>query len=183
MMLGSAAATPLLKRDDPFKFYCRVEPNLIGPNDFLKSLPLLAKGNKFYLGDGTGSTSTASAAVFVGSPNACSLDVGVPGGQRVYVGPDLSVGYTSPHSAAEPEGAVECLDVDRSADPFGSPITLWSTALGANGFMACPVDGQWELFAQQWNGPRSYGSRDGCVWIDLDCQYYLDQSEAAVWSY
>ena len=183
ILIGSTIATPITRRDDSFKFYCKVLPNLIAPNDFLQNLPLVADGGKFYLGGGNSSSNPQNPTVFIGSPKACSLDVGVPGGQRVYVAHDLSIGYTSPHSAIEPEGSIECLDVNRDTDPGAQTLTLWSTAFGANGFMACPVDGRWELFAQEWNGPNAYGSHMRCIWMDLTCQYYLDQSEASAWTY
>jgi hypothetical protein len=182
-LLASATATPIAKRDESFKFYCKVLPNRIAPNDFLQNLPLVADGGKFYLGGVTSSSNPQKPTVLIGSPKACSLDVGVPGGQRVYVAHDLSIGYTSPHSAVEPEGSIECLDVNRDTDPGAQTLTLWSTAFGANGFMACPVDGRWELFAQEWNGPNAYGSHMRCIWMDLTCQYYLDQSEASAWTY
>jgi hypothetical protein len=182
-LLASATATPIARRDDSFKFYCKVLPNLIAPNDFLQNLPLVADGGKFYLGGATSSSNPQNPTVLIGSPKACSLDVGVPGVQRVYVAHDLSIGYTSPHSAMEPEGSVECLDVNRDSDPGAQTLTLWSTAFGANGFMTCPVDGRWELFAQEWNGPNAYGSHMRCIWMDLTYQYYLDQSEASAWTY
>jgi hypothetical protein len=185
ILLGTAAATPIEHRQtsESFKFYCRVLPNLIAPNDFLQNEPLVADGGKFFLGGDTSSSNPQNPTVLIGSPNACSLDVGVPDGQRVYVSHDLSVGYTSPHSAMKPEGAVDCLDVDRDANPGAQTLTLWSTAFGANGFMACPVDGRWELFAQQWSGPNAYGNSMRCVWMDLICQYYLDNSDPSACSY
>jgi hypothetical protein len=187
ILLGTttAAAIPIGQRQasESFKFYCRVLPNLIASNDFLQNEPLVADGGKFFLGGDTSSSNPQNPTVLIGSPNACSLDVGVPGGQRIYVSHDLSIGYTSPHSAMQPEGSVDCLDVDRDANPGSQSLTLWSTAFGANGFMACPVDGRWELFAQQWNGPNAYGNSMRCIWMDVTCQYYLDNTNPSAWTY
>lgn len=82
ILLGGTVATPIKARQasESFKLYCRVLPNLIALNNFPQNLPLVAGGGSFYLDGGTYSTNPDNPTVLVGSPDACGLDVGVPGG-------------------------------------------------------------------------------------------------------
>lgn len=82
ILLGGTVAPPIKARQasESFKLYCRVLPNLIALNNFPQNLPLVAGGGSFYLDGGTYSTNPDNPTVLVGSPDACGLDVGVPGG-------------------------------------------------------------------------------------------------------
>ncbi|KAJ5092457.1 CAZyme family GH3 [Penicillium alfredii] len=65
-----------------------------------------------------------------------SLDVEVPGGQRIYVDPKGALRFTTPHSAYEPAGSSDGIFKYTTGKQFGH----WTyTGQGASGFKACLV--------------------------------------------
>ncbi|KAI1386689.1 uncharacterized protein F4822DRAFT_324298 [Hypoxylon trugodes] len=111
-----------------------------------------ASGGKFYVNKDTsaycpdgieGLDCTAypgSKTVFVGGNNTLSLDVGVPGGQQVYIAPDGSLSYTTAHSAAIPEGSIVTGFERQRSESFGAPVVLGNAG---QFWLMCPVsDGE-----------------------------------------
>ena len=102
---------------------------------------LTARGGKFYLGGGPPSSycppqvgtacPSGNYTTFAGGDGTLSLAVVVPGGQQVYVAPDGTMSYTSPHSVFKPNGSI---------------VDGWSKTEGENfgyltfdqGLIACP---------------------------------------------
>ena len=115
-----------------------------------------ARDARLYLGGNTGSSCPAESIGAENCPagNVTSfasngnggLDMGaeVPGGQQVYITPCGEVGYTIPHSAQVPEGAI----VDGwtfSGSENGLSYVSWK-----NGLVACPTEeanGIYQVFA------------------------------------
>lgn len=115
-----------------------------------------ARDARLYLGGATGSSCPAESIGAANCPagNVTSfesngnggLNMGaeVPGGQQVYIATSGEVGYTIPHSAQVPEGAI----VDGwtfSGGENGLSYVNWK-----NGLVACPTDkadGTYQVFA------------------------------------
>ncbi|KAI8958704.1 hypothetical protein F5Y11DRAFT_351243 [Daldinia sp. FL1419] len=95
-----------------------------------------ASGGKFYVNRNTSSycpgnvenldcsAYPGSKTVFIGGNNTLFLDVGVPGGQQVYIAEDGSLSYTIPHSGALPEGAIATGFQRERSESFGAPVVL-----------------------------------------------------------
>ncbi|KAK6351442.1 hypothetical protein TWF718_004602 [Orbilia javanica] len=120
-----------------------------------------ASGQKFYIGLEKPSSycptppvpakscpSGKYTSVVFGSGYA-SLNVQVPGGQRIYVAPDGSLSYTQAHSAYIPPGSTEGGFIlgPKNANNGLRPITHKK-----GGFYACPATegtGPWKVFVGQ----------------------------------
>ncbi|KAI4160747.1 MAG: hypothetical protein LQ342_005460 [Letrouitia transgressa] len=79
-----------------------------------------------------------------------SMDVLVPGGQRVFVAPNGALGYTVPHSSAIPEGALTEGFVYEPPQSENTVGYFSFTGCGATGFLACPCGqepGVYQIFA------------------------------------
>ncbi|KAI1460308.1 hypothetical protein F4805DRAFT_454733 [Annulohypoxylon moriforme] len=122
------------------------------PGD-LDDFPLLgnainASGGKFYINNGTSaycpdeveeldcSLYPGTRTVFSGGNDTLFLDVGVPGGQQVYIAKDGSLSYTGPHSGAIPEGSTVTGWQRQQSESFGAPIVL---ANNNHFWNLCPV--------------------------------------------
>ncbi|KAF2711529.1 hypothetical protein K504DRAFT_375196 [Pleomassaria siparia CBS 279.74] len=103
---------------------------------------LTARGGKFFLGGGPPSSycpvqigdacPPGNYTVFAGGEVNLSLAVVVPGGQQVYVAPDGTLSYTSPHSAFIPAGSIVDGWSRTEGESFGH-LTF------KNGLIACPA--------------------------------------------
>lgn len=87
-------------------------------------------------------------------------DVEVPGGQQVYIGPHGALRFTQAHSAFIPPGS--------SLGPFkyepGCPFSHYTyTGEGASGFMACPKNNRWQVFAAIENATVPSGNVADCL--------------------
>ncbi|KAI1412529.1 hypothetical protein F5Y13DRAFT_190125 [Hypoxylon sp. FL1857] len=99
-----------------------------------------------------------SETVFAGGNGTISLNVGVPGGQQVYIAEDGSLSYTEPHSGALPHGANATGFSRQRSESFGAPVNLYTT----NGYWyICPFgEGEpREKPYQLYVGPPE---REGC---------------------
>ncbi|KAI1102223.1 hypothetical protein F4804DRAFT_275799 [Jackrogersella minutella] len=115
---------------------------------FFSGTAINASGGKFFINRNTTaacpddvenldcSTYPGSKTVFTGGNDTIFLDVGVPGGQQVYVAEDGSLSYTVAHSADLPDGAVATGFVRERSESFGAPVTL---ANGNQTWAICPV--------------------------------------------
>lgn len=142
-----------------------------------------ASGGKFYIGLEKPSVGTCPGSV---PKNTCpagkntlvlfndnkyaSLNVMVPGGQRIYVAPDRSLSYTSAHSAYIPTGSkVDGFKLGKKGENTLRPITH------TNGpFVACPKKkgtGPWKVYV---GTPKPKDAPSGCA---TDC---LEFSNMAV---
>ena len=91
--------------------------------------------------------STTIFAVQNGGTTA-SLYTSVPGGQQVYVEKCGALGFTGAHSAAIPEGAyVEGFSYTPNAQDATQPGSFSFHGGGATGFLACPEDGAYRVYA------------------------------------
>ncbi|OTA55462.1 hypothetical protein K449DRAFT_438684 [Hypoxylon sp. EC38] len=81
-----------------------------------------------------------SDTIFIEGNGTISLNVGVPGGQQVYVADDGSLSYTAPHSGALPPGSNATGFSRERSEAFGAPVNLYK----ANGYWyICPFgDGE-----------------------------------------
>ena len=74
----------------------------------------------------------------------------VPGGQQVYVEKTGRVGYTQAHSSFVPEGAYTTGFRFTPGQERPGAVTFGSFAFTggeATGFVACPEDGAWRVYA------------------------------------
>ncbi|KAF2739532.1 hypothetical protein EJ04DRAFT_508812 [Polyplosphaeria fusca] len=120
-------------------------------------LPLTARGGKFFLGGGPPSSycppEVASACpngtqtVLAGGDVSVSLGVVVPGGQQIYIAPDATMSYTTPHSAYVPEGSVRDGWTKTEGENFGN-------LKFEGGLSACPA-------TKQGDGYQVFGQVEG----------------------
>lgn len=121
-----------------------------------------ASGTKFYIGlerpssycptppvPASSCPSGNSTAVSFGQ-SGMSLDVMVPGGQRIYIAPDGSLSYTIAHSGFMPPGSItEGFTLGPKQEN-----TLRTITHKRGGFIACPVKkntGPWKVFVGKVN--------------------------------
>jgi len=113
---------------------------------------LTARGGKFYLGGGPPSSycppqvgagcPSGNYTIFAGGVVTLSLAVDVPGGQQVYIAPDGTMSYTSPHSAYMPTGSI----IDGWNKTEG---TQFGYLTFDEGLVACPTTGQgYQVYGQ-----------------------------------
>lgn len=122
-------------------------------------LPLTARGGKFYLGGPAPSSycppqvepncPTGTQTLLVGGTETLSLDVVVPGGQQVYIGPDGAMSYTQAHSAYVPPGSIRDGWSKTEGENFGN--LQWE-----RGLIACPA-------AEQGQGYQVFGQVEGVI--------------------
>ncbi|KAF2639923.1 putative IgE-binding protein [Massarina eburnea CBS 473.64] len=144
-------------------------------------LSLTANGGKFTLG-GTpssycppqvGETCDAypgNQTILAGGQGSLSLGVIVPGGQQVYVAPDGTLSYTSPHSTYKPEGSI----VDgwnRTEGEYFGYITF------ASGLIACQTtEGKpWQVY-----GAIPAVNTTGCLGFSA---LTVNETDAGAWEY
>ncbi|KAH6660284.1 hypothetical protein BKA67DRAFT_653478 [Truncatella angustata] len=77
-----------------------------------------------------------SSTNFVGGNGTLALDVSVPGGQQIYVAADGALGYTGPHSAAVPDGAITTGFWRERSEAWGAPVNLGMTS---RSWQLCPI--------------------------------------------
>ncbi|KAF3084577.1 hypothetical protein TWF569_006362 [Orbilia oligospora] len=99
-----------------------------------------------------------------------SLNVAVPGGQRIYIAPDGSLSYTQAHSAYIPPGSTQDGFIlgPKNKDNGLRPITHKK-----GGFVACPTKknvGPWKVYVGQ---PASKDVPSGCA---TDCLGFSNQA-------
>ena len=106
-------------------------------------------------------------------------DVEVPGGQQVYIAPGGALKFTVPHSAAMPPGSIKSGFEYQPGQPFGH----WTwTGESGSGWMACPADGAYQVFANVEDAEVPSGDADDC--IPFDAMTRADKSGApAAWEY
>ncbi|KAI1383085.1 uncharacterized protein F4822DRAFT_440768 [Hypoxylon trugodes] len=100
-------------------------------------------------------------AFIEGSVNGTvSLDVAVPGGQQVYVAPDGALSYTTPHSAALPEGAITTGFHRYRSETFGAPIML---SFAGKSIVACPSPESKDVYQIYVGGTNG----QNCSWVNV----------------
>lgn len=106
----------------------------------------------------------------------------VPGGQRVYISPDGELSYTQAHSAYVPPGS--------ATGPFEQvPGDRWDhyvfNGWGASGFMACPTEDKWRVFAAVENATVPSGDVGDCLGFSALALPWKGQGEfsVAAWQY
>lgn len=99
----------------------------------------------------------------------------VPGGQEVYVAADGALGYTIPHSAALPEGA---LTTPFKFTPAAAGQAVGELEFNGNGFEACPVaNSTWlQVYAVAVDG----NTQTGCTGFDFATVAYTGEN---AWEY
>ncbi|KAI0435558.1 hypothetical protein F4803DRAFT_557867 [Xylaria telfairii] len=111
-----------------------------------------------------------SRTVFIGGNDTVFLDVGVEGGQQVYVEANGAVAYTKAHSVALPDGALATGFRRAISDSGGAPTVL---SFVEKNWILCPVAGLEGIY-QVFLGPyttgclpvqmRTYGPTQGNAW-------------------
>jgi len=86
--------------------------------------------------------------------------VEVPGGQQIYVDPSGALSFTQAHSASIPPGSAIGGLVYEPGNPW-SHYTF--NGWGASGFMACPTDNRWQVFAAMQNATVPSGNVGDCL--------------------
>ncbi|KAG9231766.1 hypothetical protein BJ875DRAFT_382230 [Amylocarpus encephaloides] len=128
------------------------------PGSGLPGSKINANGGSFWLGKDPSSSCPAvegldctafpgTRTVLVGGNDTLSLDVAVPGGQQVYVGPNGALGYTPPHSSYMPTGSVTTGFHRFRSQSGGAPVVM---NFQGNSFLACPDatnSGVYQIFA------------------------------------
>jgi hypothetical protein len=96
------------------------------------------------------------------------------------VAPDGHLGYTQAHSANYPTGAVlsPFTYTKASGAAFG---TLGTNAFGATGFMACPNNGVYQIFANIQSAIVPSGNVNDCLGFDALTSDYTEG--VAAWEY
>lgn len=104
------------------------------------------------------------------------MDVEVPGGQQVYVTPSGGFGYTVPHSASMPTGAVTTGFAYTPA-ATGNAVGSLTFGSGGQGFMACSTGNGtiYKVVASNGTAP------DGCLGIAVATVAY--DSGYGAWEY
>lgn len=188
-----AAPADLLPRQGtttPARFRLRVRwsnaPDLSGP--------IHANGGSFWLKKPTRSYCPGQAVIKAPCPRGAetsftgggggdgrlALNVAVPGGQQVFIGPRGLLRYTQAHSAQMPRGAVTSGLVVQEGTRFLNPFyQLW----------ACNTDGDagvWQIWVEQRDvegNQRNWGKteRNACTRVNLEAVEAAD--EVAAWQY
>jgi len=185
-LAGLVSAAPLAERQSTGAFGIIA----IRSGSPVQNSVITASGNGFWIGKPTVSDCPASvgnacppgnetAFTYNNVTGTVSLDVEVPGGQIVYVTPDGEFGYSIPHSAVLPDGAVTTGFVYSPAASENSVGTL-TFGNGAQGFLACPTANStsvWSVSSTATNGSVP----EQCLGINLATVAYDDGY--AAWEY
>ncbi|RJE26329.1 IgE-binding protein [Aspergillus sclerotialis] len=108
-----------------------------------------------------------------------ALNVEVPGGQQVYIAPGGALKFTAPHSASMPPGSIKSGFEYEPGNPFGH--WTWKGQSGS-GWMACPADGAYQVFANVKDAEVPSGNVADC--IGFDAMAVADKSNSpAAWEY
>lgn len=88
----------------------------------------------------------------------------VPGGQEVYVDNKGALRFSQAHSAYLGPDASRGPFVYTAPEPNGNGLGQWTyTGQGASGFMACPTDNKWQVFAALQNATVPGGDVNQCL--------------------
>ena len=155
----------------------------------IQNAAISASNDAFWIGRGTSSSCPDSVgtscpegtttALTVGQDGTIQMDVEVPGGQQLYVGPKGVLSYTIPHSAATPEGS----SVQGFKYTAGASGSVGSLIFEDVGFAACPVvDGTltgklYQIYATVEDGKYT----TNCTGISLGAVSYT--GDVAAWEY
>ncbi|KAI2463090.1 hypothetical protein F4781DRAFT_146253 [Annulohypoxylon bovei var. microspora] len=99
--------------------------------------------------------------VFVEGNGTISMNVGVPGGQQIYIAKDGSLSYTIPHSRELPDGSTTTGFYRSRSESFGAPINLFNSG---RFWLICPVgEGEprektYQLFVETKDREECYGT-------------------------
>ncbi|KAJ5623891.1 hypothetical protein N7510_000200 [Penicillium lagena] len=150
-------------------------------------LTMTASDEHFWLGGTTASYCPSEEGIVcppgkdtVFAENGNSMDVEVPGGQQVYVGPAGALRYTIAHSASMPEGStVGGMHYD-AEKPY-SYLTF--KGRGATGLMACPTKDHkhWQVFAALEDATVPTGNVNDCLGFDAMAVTY--KGKVPAWQY
>ncbi|KAI4113551.1 MAG: hypothetical protein LQ345_005495 [Seirophora villosa] len=150
-------------------------------------------GNSTVLAAGGGGASMVCVAVipFKCLADAWDQNVVVPGGQQVYVAPNGALRFTTAHSAYVPAGsAIDGFNAT-VGEINGSLGRFTFNGLGADGFLACPVNADgtepYQVFANV-KGLSDHDvpgeCKDKCLGFSaLTGPYKADDPSAFVWQY
>ncbi|KAI0458416.1 hypothetical protein F5B21DRAFT_429920 [Xylaria acuta] len=147
-----------------------------GTDIFFFGTAINASGGKFYINRDTSTycpdgvsgldcsaySGTGTTFVIGNGTTTMSLDVSVPGGQQVYVGPDGSLSYTQAHSASMPQNSTVVGFSRERSEAFGAPVYLYSSG---RYWYLCPVtEGEprertYQIFASNENPEGCYGTQ------------------------
>ena len=103
------------------------------------------------------------------------------------------LGFTAPHSAAVPTGAIlDPFTYDKEDQCNSDHGTVATTAFGSTGLMACPTmadtsnaNNQWRVFADFNSAQPPTGNRADCIGFQALAFDYQDEGtyKAAAWAY
>ncbi|KAL8685469.1 MAG: hypothetical protein Q9218_007740 [Villophora microphyllina] len=125
--------------------------------------------------------------VFAVGSGGASLDIEVPGGQRIYVSSTGALGFTQAHSGLIPDGAA-LQTFNATMGPENGPLGHFTfEGLGATGFIACPVSkgkGPYQVFADVKglkDGDVPSKCKEDCLGFDALTAPF--GQEASAWQY
>ncbi|KAI1454245.1 hypothetical protein F4805DRAFT_328731 [Annulohypoxylon moriforme] len=145
-----------------------------GTDVFFAGDPINANNGKFWINKDTTaecpdniegldcSAYPGTDTVFGGGNGTISLNVGVPGGQQVYIAEDGSLSYTIPHSGALPNGSIATGFSRSRSESFGAPVNLYNSG---RFWLICPVgEGEprekaYQLFVETEDREGCYGTQ------------------------
>ncbi|KAL6157122.1 hypothetical protein ACJQWK_07164 [Exserohilum turcicum] len=145
-LLAAVTAAPTAPRTIGSEYFGLIAQRSASP---IHLSPVQARGGKLYIGGGGPSSycppnigaencPSGNSTVFTGGNWTLSMGVVVPGGQQVFVQSDGALGYTLPHSAAIPNGAV-LTGFSTTSSPLGEQFGYLNFY---DGFLACPAEAQ-----------------------------------------
>ncbi|KAJ5820439.1 hypothetical protein N7474_006030 [Penicillium riverlandense] len=150
-------------------------------------LTMTASDEHFWLGGNTASYCPSEEGIVcppgketVLAENGNAMDVEVPGGQQVYVGPAGALRYTQAHSASMPKGSTVGGMHYQAGKPYAS-VTF--EGRGASGLMACPTKNhaRWQVFAALQDAKVPTGNVDDCLGFDTVAETY--KGKVPAWQY
>ncbi|KAL8823795.1 MAG: hypothetical protein Q9170_008316 [Blastenia crenularia] len=158
-------------------------------------MDITASYNKFFVGNATGSFCPKAipncprgnvTALEVTNTGGAHMDVGIPGGQAVYIGPQGQLRFSQ---ARVPVGRdatmIEfALSVNPIPAPPGVSAFVFSGVGKASGYLACPVTpkGPWQVFADLASIQDSWvpgGDVSNCIGFDALAADYTSPAPAA----
>ncbi|KAI1465846.1 uncharacterized protein F4812DRAFT_466267 [Daldinia caldariorum] len=146
-----------------------------GTDVFFWGTPINASGGKFWINKAAStecpgdienldcSEYPGTETIFDGGNGTVFLDVGVPGGQQVYIAENGALSYTIPHSGQIPDGSVATGFSRQVSNAFGAPVLLYHAS---GTWYICPV-GEGEPKEKVYQLYVGKTDMEGCYWASV----------------
>ncbi|KAI1477721.1 hypothetical protein F4774DRAFT_388346 [Daldinia eschscholtzii] len=143
-----------------------------GTDVFFWGNPINASGGKFWINkapdakcpsdveDLDCSKYPGTETIFNGGNGTVFLNVGVPGGQQVYIAENGALSYTTPHSGKIPDDAIVTGFSRTQSVAWGAPVNLYNSN---KTWYICPV-GEGEPREKVYQVYVGKTDKEGCYW-------------------